>query len=96
MTSEQERRRALRDAYKAERRSEDWDVLGLDRDGLDELLDDLDERLEESGCDHTLRHSRAWAEAGAREWSALEAGLRALGGHCDCEVLANVDPDERN
>ncbi|MER6394857.1 DUF2695 domain-containing protein [Kitasatospora sp. NPDC001603] len=95
MSSERERRRILRDAYKAERKRDEWNLLGIDREQLDDLLGHVEERLAEAGCDHTLRHSRSWADSSSVAWSELEAGLLADGGGCDCEVLANVDPDER-
>ncbi|GHH76117.1 hypothetical protein GCM10018781_46580 [Kitasatospora indigofera] len=95
MTSERDRRRTLRDSYKAERKRDEWNVLGIDRELLDDLLDHVEERLAVTGCDHTLRHSRTWADSHSVAWSALEAGLQAGGGSCDCEVLANVDPDEK-
>lgn len=95
MPSDRDRRRRLRDAYKAERRQEAWDTLGIDREQLDDLLAGVGESLADTGCDHTLRHSRAWADSRSIPWPALEAGLLAGGAGCDCEVLANVDPDEK-
>ncbi len=95
MSSERDRRRMLRDAYKAERKRDEWDLLGIDREQLDDLLDHVEERLAETGCDHMLRHSRAWAGSRSVAWSELEAGLLAGGAGCDCEVLLNVDPDEK-
>ncbi|MED7951084.1 DUF2695 domain-containing protein [Streptomyces sp. BE20] len=95
MSSERDRRRMLRDAHKAEHKRAERDLLGLDREQLDDLLDHVEERLADTDCDHTLRHSRAWADAWSVPWSAPEAGLLANGAGCDCEVLANLDPDER-
>ncbi len=85
----------LRDAYKAERKRDEWDLLGIDREQLDDLLDHLEERLADGGCDHTLRHYRAWAGSRPVAWPELEAGLLTSGAGCDCEVLSNVDPDEK-
>ncbi|MFJ9518461.1 DUF2695 domain-containing protein [Kitasatospora sp. NPDC101801] len=95
MTSERDRRRELRDAYKAGVKRDEWDVLGIGREQLDDLLAHLEEKLGETGCDHSLRHSRDWADSRGEPWSELEQGLQASGGGCDCEVLANVDPDEQ-
>ena len=86
------RRKALRDAYKRGERASAWDRLTLDRPALDRLLDHLDERLSEP-CDHTLRFTEEWARGESRDWPALEAALADAGGGCDCEVLANVDPE---
>lgn len=68
-------------------------ALTLDRPALDALLDHLDERLSEDGCDHTLRLTQAWAEKESRDWTPLADALREAGGYCDCEVLANVNPE---
>jgi hypothetical protein len=53
----------------------------------------LDHRLAEP-CDETLVMTRRWAEDHGVPWSRLETGLHDSGAGCDCEVLANVDPDE--
>ena len=47
------------------------------------------------GCDHTLRHSRAWLRErfGRRSVAPLARWLENRGGFCDCEVLMNVDTD---
>lgn len=90
--TDRERRRALRDAWKAGQRRAAWERLGLDREQLDGLLGYLDEQA--GACDHSLRHSRAWAAAQGLDWPVLEGALRDAGGGCDCEVAANVDPDE--
>ncbi|MGW6704543.1 DUF2695 domain-containing protein [Streptomyces sp. NPDC054956] len=85
----------LRDAYKAERKRDEWDVLGIDREELDDLLEHLEVSLADAECDHTLKFSRAWADSRSLAWPELESGLLAAGGGCDCEVLLNVDPDEK-
>jgi hypothetical protein len=65
----------------------------LSREELDSLLDHLDS--EDRPCDETFTLTRAWAEGRDIVWSRLELGLQDAGAGCDCEVLANVDPDER-
>lgn len=93
MRSEQQaRRKALRDAYVQAGTEAAMTALTLDRPALDALLDHLDERLTETGCDHSLRLTQAWAEQQVRAWRPLADALREAGGSCDCEVLANVDP----
>lgn len=86
------RRRELRDAYERGERASSWDRLTLDRAALDRLLDHLDARLAD-GCDHTTRFTEEWARAEGRDWPRLRAALSDAGGGCDCEVLANVDPE---
>ena len=90
---EKAHRKALRDLYKQGEKQTTMIALILDRPALDALLDHLDERLSEDGCDHTLRLTQAWAEQESRDWSSLADALREAGGYCDCEVMANVDPD---
>lgn len=90
---EKAQRKALRDSYKQGEKQTAMTALTLDRPALDSLLDHLDEALSDQGCDHSLRFTQAWAEQEGREWEPLADGLREAGGYCDCEVLANVDPD---
>ncbi|HEU5376052.1 MAG TPA: DUF2695 domain-containing protein [Ktedonobacteraceae bacterium] len=45
-------------------------------------------------CDHTLRYTIAWMKA--HHIQAIQTNIEKivdLGGHCDCEILFNVDPD---
>jgi hypothetical protein len=65
----------------------------LNADQLNSLLDNLDERLVDEGCDRTLRLTREWAADHAVDAAALEESLAHFGGYCDCEVLANVEPE---
>ena len=45
-------------------------------------------------CDHSLKHTEAWAERNGVEPAQLREWLHDNGGYCDCEVLFNVVPDE--
>lgn len=92
-SDEKARRKALRDSYKLGEKQTVMAALTLDRPALDALLDHLDERLSGEGCDHTLRFTQAWAEQEGRDWQPLADALHEAGGYCDCEVLANVDPN---
>jgi hypothetical protein len=65
----------------------------LDEHFLNDLLDHLDVRLPEVGCDHTLRVTRAWAADRGFDAEAVAASVAEFGGYCDCEVLANVEPE---
>jgi uncharacterized protein DUF2695 len=68
-------------------------AVGLDGPHLKALLAYLDRALSIEPCDHTLRHSIAWAhEQGLDEKRFIE-GLEAYGGFCDDEVILNLDPD---
>jgi hypothetical protein len=81
-------------ALMRERADSEWDEhMVLEPEQLRALLDHLDERLTHELCDHTLRGTRAWAEANGVDADALESSVVHFGGGCDCEVLANVDPE---
>ena len=55
------------------------------------MFDFLDSRLSERACDHTLRFTRDYVSAkGMNEDSNIQ-WLEKHGGHCDCEVLNNVE-----
>jgi hypothetical protein len=71
---------------------EQWSRLGLAPGQLKSLLDYLDVQLPVEPCDHTLRHTETWAAEHAVAADELADSLAELGGGCDCEVLANVDP----
>jgi hypothetical protein len=85
-----DRQRELKKQYQAAERDRERGLVALTDTELAELLDFLDEQLGEIDCDHSLTMTRRWLATAGRGEEVLE-GLRELGGHCDCEVLANVD-----
>lgn len=54
------------------------------------LFDHLCAKIEEEGCDFTLRYSKAFLGEHTLDVDAVVVWLRESGGYCDCEVLANV------
>jgi hypothetical protein len=91
--AEKKARQQRAKAAMREQVTREWDGhMILEPDQLKALLDHLDERLPEVGCDHTPRLTRAWADDNGLEPDALEQSVAHFGGGCDCEVLANVDP----
>jgi hypothetical protein len=86
-------KRDARRAYKEAERARERGAMILGESQLSSLLDYLDEQLEASGCDHTLRFTEAWAAEHAVDASALVASVAEFGGYCDCEALANVEPE---
>ena len=89
--SDRERKRDLKRQFKQRERSEAEARLPLSKPDLAALFNRLDEQVGEYGCDHTLRHTRAFlAERGLDE-AVVVRWLRESGGYCDCEVLANVE-----
>lgn len=72
----------------------EWDEkMVLEPPQLKALLDHLDERLTRADCDHTLRVTEAWAVDNGVDPAKLAESVLEFGGGCDCEVLANVDPE---
>jgi hypothetical protein len=97
LAMDKDRKRELKRRGKAllrERANTEWDEhMVLEPEQLRALLDHLDERLTQEPCDHTLRGTRDWAKANGVDAEALESSVVHFGGGCDCEVLANVDPE---
>ena len=57
---------------------------------LRDLLAHLD-RAESPPCDHTLRQTTEFLQQRSVEAERVLSWLRENGGHCDCEVIANVE-----
>jgi hypothetical protein len=93
--TEQERQRHLKVAYRNAQREVAWVALGVGRAELESLYAYVEGRRSHHGCDQTLRYTQEWATAHPEiDWSRLRLGLAEAGGHCDCEALANTDPDQ--
>lgn len=94
---DKERKRALKQRGKEvlrERANAEWgEHMVLKPAQLRALLDYLEDRVARDPCDHTLRYAQVWANTNGVDPDALESSLRHFGGGCDCEVLANVDPE---
>ena len=82
---------------KAERKAAaeaEWqERMVLEREWLKGLLDYLDRELPEAGCDDTLRLARRWAADHGVDAQRLEDSVLHFDGGCDCEVLADFDPE---
>ena len=57
----------------------------------EKLLDYLDQILENTPCDNTLRFTKQWLQNNipAEKFEGVLAEMRTMGGYCDCEVLMN-------
>lgn len=99
MADEKQSKKALKRKARRLRREQEaaeWDKhMVLEPRQLKNLLDFLDGRLGEERCEHSLRLTADWAAAAGVEWERLEGSVLHFGGGCDCEVLANVDPETR-
>ncbi len=83
-----ERRARLR-AWKQGERAAREAAMPVSHGDLRALFDALDGALE-GGCDRTLRHTREFLRARGMDEARVLPWLAEYGGHCDCEVLANV------
>jgi hypothetical protein len=59
---------------------------------LRELFDYLDLQLSNTECDGTLRFTHAYVRQNAMDKDLTIQWFEQHGGHCDCEVLNNVEP----
>lgn len=83
--------KALAKAWKEAQRA---DYL-LPEENVQELFEWLEERLDHSGCDHTLRHTAQWLRdhVSPELIEGVMAEMTDMGGFCDCEVLLNCYED---
>ena len=66
--------------------------LPMGRQVFKELFDHLDLEFGEQGCDHTCKLTETFLIGrGIQNIPAVMQWLDERGGHCDCEVLANVE-----
>jgi hypothetical protein len=84
----------LKRAFKNAERAAAREQMLLDKASLEALIEDVNTALASDGCDHSLRATRNWARARGIDPDALAASLAHFGGYCDCEVVANVTPEE--
>lgn len=57
---------------------------------LESLFATVEERVTDSGCDHTLRFTEQWLGEHQQPAASVLDWLKGQGGFCDCEVLANA------
>ncbi|MFL5540425.1 MAG: DUF2695 domain-containing protein [Longimicrobiaceae bacterium] len=88
MAKDPDRKAKLRAWKEGQRAAREAGRRLSDRD-LRELFDHLDQALE-GGCDHTLAHTRHYLQSRGLDEETVLPWLAEYGGHCDCEVLANV------
>jgi hypothetical protein len=90
--SKHERKALLRE-LKQRQRAEAEGRIPLSTAGLGALFDFLNERLEDLPCDHTLVLTREFLAEREIPEDQILPWLAEYGGHCDCEVLANVESE---
>ena len=63
----------------------------LTEEKVKELFEYLEEKLDDTGCDHTLHHTEQWLKDNVPEEIVEKTitEMTDMGGYCDCEVLLN-------
>ena len=85
---EKERRRVLRQELKANECAEFEAPLPAPKADIRDLFDHLDTG---DPCNNTLRGALEFIRARGLPEGEVVAWLERHGGHCDCEVIANVE-----
>ena len=67
----------------------------LTEENVQDLFAYLENQLDDSGCDHTLRHTEQWLKDNFSKeiMERVIAEMTDMGGYCDCEVLLNCYED---
>lgn len=89
--AEKTRRKELLHAVREDARHKIRDGLPVIAPALKALFEYLDEQLESSPCDHTVRHVRGFIRSHPLPERAIIGWLEDNGGYCDCEALANAE-----
>ena len=63
----------------------------LTKEQVEDLFTFLANTLDETPCDHTLRHTARWIDQNCLDdqKEAVFEEIQDMGGYCDCEVLLN-------
>ena len=88
--SQDPRKDALKKAWREQKNQKLLASLPMTQVDLRELFDHLD-RAGAPPCDHTLRDTVQFLERKKIDVQRVVPWLKEHGGHCDCEVLANVE-----
>ncbi len=85
------RRKEQLNQWREQQRKAARAAFPLHPDELRMLFESLDESISSQRCDHSLRFTNAWLASRNLEQTPVFEWLKSQGGHCDCEVLANVE-----
>lgn len=88
---EQQRRKGVRSALRQAEREQIKATLHMPLPRMKALFDFIDQKLSESECDDTLRHTIAFLNEHQIPPADVVSWLEQAGGYCDCEVMANVE-----
>lgn len=97
------RAQRIQDDYDLLIQGDPWSLFGptperlawmpIERANLEALIDEVDARCGEAGCDHSVRFTREFLARRALPVATTVMALLAKGGGCDCEVVLNVEPE---
>lgn len=88
---EKRKRKALLAQAKQTEQAQEEAALSLPMAAIADLFDFVNDKLEDEGCDDTLRHSLAFLSNRGLAPEPVVAWLQKQGGYCDCEVIANAE-----
>jgi hypothetical protein len=90
--TEKERRKQIMDDLKAKADQEFEAGLPMSRDNFKELFDYLDIELTDKDCDDSNALTKTFLlQSGNENVDEVLKWLANHGGHCDCEILVNVE-----
>jgi hypothetical protein len=92
--TDKEQKRKLKGEFKAAEQRTLENSMPLSKSNLKALLDFLNEFG--SPCDHSLVHTTEFLKTHSLDSTKIIPWLKEHGGHCDCEVLGNVEDEFRN
>jgi hypothetical protein len=88
---EKVRQQQLKKAFKREGEKAFFSSLPMEASDFLDLFDTLNEKLGDEPCDDTLRFTEQFLNEHQLPLQDVALWLNEHGGHCDCEVLSNVE-----
>lgn len=85
-----EHQKSLKTAWKATTREQARQAFPFEGSFMEELFAAVADAVEKSGCDHSLAATERWLDSHKLPRQETIAWLKANGGYCDCEVIANA------
>ena len=94
--NEIERRKQIARDLRLKSRQEFENSLSTSPENFKALFDYLDEQFTKNDCDHSLKLSIKFLQSlNLDNMEVIVEWLNENGGHCDCEVLSNVEEKVR-
>lgn len=87
MALSKEEKKLLMKQYKETNKVE----LILEKEKVADLFAFIENQLEKTPCDHSLKYTEEWLKSNVSEdmRGAVIAEIERMGGYCDCEILLN-------